>query len=99
MKKQNTYFYGILFLLLTIGLIVPESALAQVAFESKVRNLTNQLITVVLPLLSVLGLVYAVFMAVTGDGAAKGRIIFVISCSILGFLAPQIISWIQSVAG
>lgn len=95
MKLNQTNLLTLL--IFGILLIVPEFAFA-IGFESKVQNLTTQLITVVLPLLSVLGLVYAVFMAVTGDGAAKGRIIFVISCSILGFLAPQIISWIQSVA-
>jgi hypothetical protein len=94
---------GFLVLLLVVGVLAltPELAHAQFAggFEAKMQNLTTRLITVVLPLISVLGLVYAAILAVAGDGAAKGRIITVIVCSVIGFLAPHIISWFQSAAG
>ena len=80
---------------------MPDLAHAQFTggFESKMQGLTTKLITVILPLVSVLGLVYAVILALTGDGAAKGRIIMVIVCSIIGFMAPHIIGWFQSAAG
>ena len=68
-------------------------------FESKMRNLSDSLTSVVLPLVSILGLVYAAILAVAGDGAAKSRITMVIVASILGFLAGPIIRWIQSVMG
>ena len=68
-------------------------------FESRMKGLTNQLMTVVLPLMSVLGLVYAVILALTGDCGAKGRIVMVIICSVVGFLAPHIISWFQAAVG
>lgn len=77
-------------------------AMAQViggGFESKMEGLTTKLITIILPLISVLGLVYAVILALTGDGGAKGRILMVLSCSVVGFMAPYIISWLQSAAG
>lgn len=101
MTKES--FWGVTLMLAAIGIMAffPDLAHAQFAggFETKMQNLTTQLITVILPLVSVLGLVYAVILALTGDGAAKGRIIMVIVCSIVGFLAPHIISWFQSAAG
>ena len=89
-------------LALAFALLFVELTSAQImgnVFESKMQNLTNSLITVVLPFLSVLGLLYAVILALFGDGAARGRIIMVIVCSIIGFLAPHIIGWFQSVTG
>ncbi len=86
----------------TMGICVfmPELALADFGgFESRVSSLTRSLVTVVLPALSILGLLYASALAVTGDGAAKGRIATVIGCSIVGFLAPLIIKWLQSASG
>lgn len=100
-NKSNYLSLGIMFGFIAIMLFFPDSAFAQYGggFESKMQGLTNKLITVILPLVSVLGLVYAVILALTGDGAAKGRIIMVIVCSIVGFMAPHIISWFQSAAG
>ena len=74
--------------LVMLTLYCSEAAWSQLlgsGFESRMKGLTNQLMTVILPLISVLGLVYAVILALTGDGAAKGRIIMVIVCSIVGF--------------
>ena len=68
-------------------------------FEGRMEQLTNRLVSVILPLLSILGLVYAVFLALLGDGAARSRIVTVIVCSVIGFLAPYIIRWFQSAAG
>lgn len=86
-----------------IGLIIffPEVSFAQGfgGFESRVQGLSQKLITVVLPLLSVLGLIYAVFLALTGDSGAKARITVVVVCSIVGFLAPTLVKWIQSASG
>ena len=99
MSKQ---LLGVLFfVVVAASLLAPDSAWAVVAsgFESKMNRLTNQLISVMLPLMSVLGLLYAVFLAVIGDASAKVRILTVIGCSIVGFLAPHIIAWLQSIAG
>lgn len=92
---------GLMIAVVAVMAIMPDVAHAQFAggFESKMQGLTTKLITVILPLVSVLGLVYAVILALTGDGSAKGRIIMVIVCSIIGFLAPHIIGWFQSAAG
>lgn len=85
-----------------IGILICGDASAQVAFgglESKVQGLTQKLVSVILPLFSILGLVYAVILALSGDVAAKARITTVIICSVVGFLAPQIIGWVQSAVG
>ena len=68
-------------------------------FESRMGNFTTKLVTTLLPIMSILGLVYACFLALTGDGAAKQRITMVIICSAIGFLAPVIIPWIKTIAG
>lgn len=101
MNKENMISMGFMIALVAFVAFMPDLAHAQFAggFESKMQGLTTKLITVILPLVSVLGLVYAVILALTGDGAAKGRIIMVIVCSIIGFMAPHIIGWFQSAAG
>lgn len=101
MNKENMISMGLMIAIVTFVALMPDLAHAQFAggFESKMQGLTTKLITVILPLVSVLGLVYAVILALTGDGAAKGRIIMVIVCSIIGFMAPHIIGWFQSAAG
>jgi type IV secretory pathway VirB2 component (pilin) len=101
MNKENLMTLGLMIAVVAVMAFLPDVAHAQFAggFESKMQGLTTKLITVILPLVSVLGLVYAVILALTGDGSAKGRIIMVIVCSIIGFLAPHIIGWFQSAAG
>ena len=101
MTKTKILSVGFFLLVVLVVALMPDIANAQFSggFESKMQGLTTKLITVVLPLVSILGLVYAVFLAITGDGAAKGRIITVIICSVIGFLAPHIISWFQSASG
>ena len=102
-QKTTRLILTLMLGLILIGLYFLEPSWAQFigssGFESRMQGLTSQLMTVVLPLISVLGLVYAVILALTGDGGAKGRIIMVIVCSIVGFLAPHIISWFQSAVG
>ncbi|PIP89073.1 MAG: hypothetical protein COW01_15930 [Bdellovibrionales bacterium CG12_big_fil_rev_8_21_14_0_65_38_15] len=102
MNKSTAFSVFLMVGLIGVMAFFPESAFAQViggGFESKMQGLTTKLITVILPLVSVLGLVYAVILALTGDGGAKTRIIMVIVCSVVGFMAPHIISWFQSAAG
>lgn len=92
----------LIFWFLMIGLSLLDPVWAQImgsGLESRMRGLTNQLLTVVLPLMSVLGLVYSAILALIGDGSAKGRIIMVIICSVIGFLAPHIIRWFQLAVG
>lgn len=76
----------------------PDAVLAY-EFEARTQALTSSLITTVLPLLSTLGLVYAAILALSGDGAAKARIITVVVCSMVGFLAPHFINWLKAASG
>jgi hypothetical protein len=66
-------------------------------FESRMENIQNKFINVVLPLMSILGLVYAGVLAASGNEAAKGKIMVIIIGSIVGFLAPHIIGWIKGI--
>ncbi len=83
-----------------IMIFYPEFAMAQFAggLESKVQGVTNGLINFLLPAASVLGIVYAAILAATGDASAKQRMVLVIVASIVGFLAPLIIRWLQGMA-
>lgn len=94
----NLAFFGLLF-------FVSDSAFAQMGgigggdLAGRMSNLTNQVITVILPAVSILGLVYAAILAATGDQAAKQRMVLVLFASVVGFIAPIIISWLKSASG
>lgn len=82
-------------------ILYPEFAMAQFsggALESKVQGVTSGLINFLLPAASVIGLVYAAILAATGDASAKQRMVLVIVASVVGFLAPLIIKWLQGMA-
>lgn len=97
---STKYFYFLIVPLITIlGLALISEPTIAFGFESKMQNVTTQLISTVLPLLSILGLVYAAILALGGDANAKARIITVITVSLIGFLAPAIIQWLQKAVG
>ena len=102
MKATHLGLIG-LGLLIGFGLtFFPEVSLAQFAggdFQTRVNGITNGLISTVLPAVSILGLVYAAILAATGDAGAKQRMILVIIASLIGFIAPVIIRFVQSAAG
>jgi len=79
---------------------IPEASAQYVggSFESKVTGLSNALITQILPLLSIIGIFYACALAMNGSPEAKGKITTIISCSVVGFLAPYIINWLKAIA-
>jgi hypothetical protein len=100
----NLPFFLTVALLLGISavfLFVPEFSFAQFGgsgFETKVQNINTNLITRILPLVSIFGLFYATVLAITGDGEAKGKIFAVLLASATGFLAPMIIDWLKGLA-
>ena len=83
-------------------LVLPNHALAQLwggsSFENKIGSFTDDLISVVLPAVAILGLLYAAMLAMSGDEGAKRRMVLVVIASVVGFLAPPIIRWFQSAA-
>lgn len=68
------------------------------AFESKLGNLRDSLIGVVLPLVSTIGLVYAAILAISGSGEGRGKVVGVVVMSIVGFMARYIIEFFQGIA-
>ena len=98
-KLQTKISWCVPFGLIACFVLFPELGLAQSGFESKVNGLTDKLIAVVLPAVSILGLIYAAILAATGDQAAKSRMVLVAFASIVGFLAPIIIGWLKSASG
>ena len=81
---------------------LPNDAFAQFlggsSFESRIRSFTDNLMSVVLPAVAILGLLYAAMLAMGGDEGAKRRMVLVVIASVVGFLAPPIIRWFQSAA-
>ena len=82
-----------------------DSAFAQAGglggsgLESRIKGLTGSIVTVILPAISILGLIYSAILAATGDQSARPRIVLVLFASVIGFLAPMIISWLQKASG
>ncbi len=100
MKTRQLWAVGLLILVFS-AVLAPEYSYADgfggSGFESRMENLQNKFINVVLPLMSILGLVYAGVLAASGNEAAKGKIMVIIIGSIVGFLAPHIIGWIKGI--
>lgn len=94
----------ILFLVLSC-MLIPELVLAQAGgiggsgLETRIRSLTGDIVTVILPAISILGLVYSAILASTGDQSARPRMVLIIFASVIGMLAPLIISWLKSASG
>lgn len=86
----------------TIMALIPELSFADYGggeFQSRMSGLTSNLVNVLLPAVSILGLVYAAILAAMGDESSKSRMVLVIIASIVGFLAPLFIRWLQSFMG
>ena len=100
MKTSNLILIVSITIILFCVFIAPEASAQYVggSFESKISGLSSALITQILPLLSIIGLFYASALAMNGSPEAKGKIITIISCSVVGFLAPYIINWLKSFA-
>ena len=82
--------------------LCPDPAFAQFAggaLESKVNGVTSGLLNFLLPAASIIGLIYAAILAATGDASAKSRMVLIVIASVVGFLAPLIIRWLQGMAG
>ncbi len=103
MRISNLWYVGTFLCLLVVVCLFPEFSLAQSfggsAFENRLTGLTHSLMTVVLPAVSILGLVYAAILAAMGDEGSKKRMVLVIIASVVGFLAPLVIKWFQAAVG
>ena len=86
-----------------MAIFFPEVAEAQFirgqGFESRLGNLRDALIGIVLPLISSIALAYAAMLALFGSGEGRGKVIGVVVMSIVGFMARYIIEFFQSITG
>ena len=104
MNKTNLWLVCFLAIVGCLFLF-PDGAFAQVGgigggdLSNRISGLTNKVMTVILPAISVLGLLYGAILAATGDQSAKARMVLIVIASVVGFLAPVIIRWLQSISG
>ena len=67
--------------------------------SQRMSGLTSKIIGTILPAVSILGLVYSAILAASGDQGAKPRMVLILFASVVGFLAPIVIRWLQSAVG
>jgi type IV secretory pathway VirB2 component (pilin) len=86
----------VFFVLGGIGLLTffPEFAMASV--ESTLSNVQDKLVSTILPLVAILGLVFAGFSFVMGSPSARSHLILAIMGAFVGFGAQSIVSLIRS---
>lgn len=92
-KKEMVTLCGLL-LLVAVLVVYPDAAYADL--ENSVRNIKNQLSGTFLPLLSVIGLLFASFSYLTGNPNSRQHITYALIGAALGFGAQQIIDFITS---
>lgn len=88
-KKYGAAFVGSMWMLLA-----PAMAFASV--ESSLMAVQSKLINTVLPLVGILGLVFAAFSFFTGSQNARSHLILAIMGAVVGFGAPSIIEFVQT---
>ena len=77
-----------------VMLCAPVMAVASV--ESSLMAVQSKLINTVLPLAGILGLVFAAFSFFTGSQNARSHLILAIMGAVVGFGAPAIIEFVQT---
>ena len=92
-KKEWAAHCGLLFLA-TLFVAYPDPAYADLA--GSIRNVKSQLSSVVLPLLSVIGLLFASFSYMTGNINSRQHITYALIGAGIGFGAQQIVDFISS---
>ncbi len=90
-------YSGLLLAACVSGVVLAQGGAS--GFESKVQSLTGSLIKTLLPMMSIFGMVYAAVLGVQGDPNARQRMTLVVFASLVGFLAPMIVGWLQSIVG
>ena len=82
--------------LLAVAVIAAHPNVAYADFEGSLRNVKSQLSNVVLPLLSVIGLLAASFSYLTGHPEAKRHVTYALLGAALGFGSQAVIDFISS---
>lgn len=96
--KQDRTSSSLLYsaVLVTMLAIAIHPNVAHASFESSLIDLKSKLSNVVLPLLSVIGLLVAAFSYLTGNPEAKRHITYALIGAGVGFGAQAIIDFISS---
>lgn len=82
-------------LLGSVGLFfAPMMAMASV--ESSLMAVQSKLINTVLPLVGILGLVFAAFSFFTGSQNARSHLVLAIMGAVIGFGAPSLIEFVRA---
>jgi len=89
---QTRKTYSLLFLILLIGLTLPD--LAHADLVSSLNGLKMKLTGIILPLLSVIGIAIAAVSFFTGNPNAKQHIVYAVLGCIFGFGAQAIVDFI-----
>jgi type IV secretory pathway VirB2 component (pilin) len=90
-QSQRVLFFSFFALALVLA---PVAGYCSV--ESSLMAVQGRLIGTILPLAAILGLVFAGLSFVAGSPNAKGHLMLAIIGAVIGFMAPSIVSWIQS---
>ncbi len=85
------YAFAILFVTFWLG-----SSLALGSVEGSLMAIQTKLINVILPLVGILGLVFAAFSFFTGNAGARSHLFLAMMGAVVGFGAPSIIAFIRS---
>lgn len=88
--------YQKVFSVLTLILIMAFPMLGFCSVESSLAAVQTKLIGTILPLVAIIGLVFAGLSFVAGSQNARSHLILAIIGAAIGFGAPSIVSWIQS---
>jgi hypothetical protein len=80
-------------MIMGIVLLIPD--LGYCSVESTLSNISTRLISTILPLVSILGLVFAAISFAMGNPNARGHLMLAIFGAAVGFGAPSIISFIR----
>jgi type IV secretory pathway VirB2 component (pilin) len=88
--NKNSLFFA---LTMTLTLMFPVFGFCSV--ESSLMAVQTKLIGTILPLVSILGLVFAGLSFVAGSPNARTHLMLAMLGAAIGFGAPSIVSWIQ----
>ena len=83
------------YLVVTLLLLVVLPTVGYCSVESTLTNIQNKLITVILPLVAILGLVFAGLSFVSGSPGARQHLVLAVIGAIIGFGAPSIVTFIR----
>jgi len=90
LKRKN------IFTILTLILVASIPLIGVCSVESSLMAVQSKLIGTILPLVAIIGLIFAGLSFVAGSPNARNHLILAIIGASIGFGAPSIVSWIQS---